>query len=145
MNGFLGTEAPFLSDISMVMNIVLAIVAAYGGIQAHKKQFSKHCPVMAVAAMLNWLPVLVVMVPTWLGVLSGTETLATGAFANVPIFHGILGAFTQLLMTYTVIRMYWAENLPPQKPIWLMRTTITLWILTVLGGIGVYAVSFVVG
>lgn len=143
MNGFFGTEASFLSDISLVTNIVLVIVAAYGGIQARKKQFSKHCPVMAVAALLNWLPVLIVMVPSWVGVLSGTETLATGTFANVPIFHGILGAFTQLLMTYTVIRMYWAENLPPQKPIGLMRTTIFLWILTVLGGIGVYLVSFV--
>lgn len=144
MNGFLGTEAPFLSDISLMMSIVLAIAAAYGGIQARKKRFSKHCPVMAAAALLNWLPVLVVMVPAWAGVLAGTETLATGTFANAPIYHGILGAFTQLLMTYTVIRMYWANNLPPRKTIWLMRTTIALWILTVLGGIGVYVVSYVI-
>jgi len=144
MNGYLGTEASFLSDTSLLITILLAVMAAYGGIQARKKQFSKHCPVMATAAMLNWLPVLVVMVPVWVEVLSGTTTLATGAFANVPVFHGILGAFTQLLMTYTVTRMYWIENLPPKEPLWLMRTTIALWILTVLGGIGVYVVSYVI-
>jgi len=144
MNGLLGTEASFLSDISLVITILLGGAAAYGGIKARKKQFSKHCPVMAVAALLNWLPVLVVMVPAWIGVLAGNETLATGAFANVPVFHGILGLITQVLMTYTVTRMYWIEDLPPKQPIWLMRTTIALWLLTVLGGIGVYVVSYVI-
>jgi uncharacterized membrane protein YozB (DUF420 family) len=144
MNGFLGTEASFLSDISLVSTILLGLVAAFGGKQAKRKKFSTHCPVMTTAAMLNWLPVLVVMIPSWLGVVQGTEQLASGLFANVPVFHGILGGFTQLLMTYTVTRMYWIESLPPQKPIWLMRTTIFLWILTVLGGIGVYLVSFVI-
>ena len=144
MNGFLTTEASFLSDISLVSTILLGLVAAFGGIQAKRKKFSTHCPVMATAAMLNWLPVLVVMIPSWLGVVQGTEQLASGLYANVPVFHGILGGLTQLLMTYTVTRMYWIESLPPQKPIWLMRTTIFLWILTVLGGIGVYLVSFVI-
>ena len=143
MNGFLGTEAPLLSDLSLIASILLGIIAAVGGIQARRKNFSKHCPVMAYAAFLNWIPVLVVMVPAFIGVLRGTETLATGTFATVPVFHGILGTVTQLLMTYTVTRMYWVESLPPSKPIWLMRTTIALWLLTVAGGIGVYTVSYI--
>ena len=143
MDGFLGTTAPFLSDLSLIVSILLGGVAAFGGIQARKKNFDKHCPVMAYAALINWLPVLVVMVPAFIGVLQGTETLATGTFANVPIFHGILGTITQLLMTYTVTRMYWIETLPPKKPIWLMRITMILWLLTVFGGIGVYVVSYV--
>ena len=142
MNGFLGTTAPFLSDLSLIVSILLGGVAAIGGIQGRKKNFNKHCPVMAYAALINWLPILVVMIPTFIGILQGRETLATGAFASVPIFHGILGTVTQLLMTYTVTRMYWVETLPPKKPIWLMRITMTLWLLTVAGGFGVYAVSY---
>lgn len=143
MNGFLGTEAPLLSDLSLIATILLGGLAAYGGIQARKKNFSRHCPVMAYAALLNWIPVLVVMVPTYVNILQGTETLATGPFASVPVFHGILGTVTQLLMTYTVTRMYWIESLPPRKPIWLMRTTISLWMLTILGGIGLYTIAYV--
>lgn len=144
MDGFLGTDAGLWSDISLITTIILGIIAAYGGIQARKKRFSKHCPIMAVAAFLNWIPVLVVMIPTWVEILQGSENLITGAFSSAPIFHGILGGFTQVLMTYTVTRMYWLENLPPKKPIWLMRTTIFLWLLTVIGGIGVYSLAYVV-
>lgn len=52
--------------------------------------------------------------------------LATGTLAGVPVFHGVLGGVTQLLMTYTVTRMYWIERLPPEQPLWLMRTTLFL-------------------
>jgi uncharacterized membrane protein YozB (DUF420 family) len=142
MNGFLGTTASLWSDLSLVLTWVLLLVASFGAIQAHRRRFSTHCPVMAVAAFLNWLPVLVVMIPQWIGVVTGAETLAGGAFANVPLFHGILGAVTQVLMTYTVTRMYWVEGLPPKKPLWLMRITLTLWSLTVIGGTAVYVVSY---
>ena len=142
MNGIFGTTAPLLSDLSLIASILLGAAAAFGGIQAKKKHFKKHCPIMAYAAFLNWLPILAVMVPALIGVLQGTRTLAAGAFASMPIFHGILGTLTQVLMTYTVIRMYWVETLPPKKTIWLMRITMTLWLLTVFGGIGVYAVSY---
>jgi hypothetical protein len=98
---------------------------------------------MAVVAPLNWLPVLVLMVPTWIGVVRGTETFAAGPLALVPVFHGVLGGATQLLMTYTVTRMYWIQRLPPARPIWLMRTTLALWLLTLVGGIVVYIVRYV--
>ena len=144
MNGFLGTTASLWSDLSLVLTWVLLIVASFGAIQAHRRRFSAHCPVMAVAAFINWLPVLVIMIPQWIGVATGAVTLASGAFANAPILHGVLGAVTQLLMTYTVTRMYWVEQLPPQEPLWLMRITLTLWLLTVIGGTAVYVISYAV-
>lgn len=143
MNGFFGTGAPLLSDLSLLASILLGCMAAFGGIQARKKHFSKHCPLMAYAAMLNWIPVLVVMVPTFIRAIQGIQTLAEGPFAGMPIFHGILGTFSQLIMTYTVIRMYGVKSLPPKNPLWLMRAAILLWLLTVVGGIGVYMVRFV--
>jgi hypothetical protein len=144
MNGFLGTTASLWSDLSLVFTWTLLIVASFGAIQAHRRRFSTHCPVMALAAFLNWIPVLVVMIPQLIGVATGSETLATGALANAPLFHGVLGAVTQLLMTYTVTRMYWVERLPPKEPLWLMRVTLTLWSLTVIGGTAVYVVAYAV-
>lgn len=143
MNGLFGTEAALWSDLSLVITIVLGGLAAYGGVQAHKKKFSSHCPLMAVAALLNWIPVLMVMIPTFIALLQGTKNLASGPFASVPIFHSVLGTITQFLMTYTVVRMYWGHSLPPKKTIWLMRVTMLLWFMTVIGGIGVYVVSYV--
>jgi uncharacterized membrane protein YozB (DUF420 family) len=144
MNGLFGTAAPLSSDLSLIVTILLACVAAFGGIRARQKRFSTHCSVMASAALLNWIPVLSLMIPVWLRIIEGQETLASGPFSTIPIFHGILGGVTQLLMTYTVIRMVWMKSLPPEKPLWLMRVTILLWILTVIGGVGVYVVSFVI-
>jgi len=142
VNGFLGTSASLWSDLSLVITLLLGGVAAFGGIRARQKRFSTHCPVMAAAAFLNWIPVLVVMIPTWIGVVMGTETLATGPLSSAPVFHGVLGGATQLLMTYTVARMYWVKQLPPDRPIWLMRTTLGLWLLTAIGGVAVYVVSY---
>jgi uncharacterized membrane protein YozB (DUF420 family) len=135
MNGFFGTSATLNSDLSLVVTLALWVVALGGAVQARRKRFSKHCPVMAWAALLNWLPVLIVMVPTWLRLLTGTSTLQASL---IPVGHGILGAVVQLLMTYTVTRMYWVESLPPNRPLWLMRTTIGLWTLTAIGGVVVY-------
>jgi cytochrome b561 len=97
---------------------------------------------MATAALLHWIPVLAIMIPAWLAAAGGNSKL-TGPLSLVPIFHGLLGGFTQLLMTYTVTRMYWVERLPPEKPIWLMRTTAIFWLLTITGGIAVYLVTYV--
>jgi hypothetical protein len=99
---------------------------------------------MAIAALIHWLPVLLVMIPSWYGVLTGQKTLGDGPLGAVPIVHGVLGAMTQLLMSYTVTRMFWAKQLPPERPKWLMRTILVLWFLTVGGGIGVYVSSYVV-
>lgn len=143
MEGFLGTRAPFLSDVSLVLTWVLAIAAAVGAINGRRRRISKHCPVMATGALLNWIPVLVVMIPMWMGVATGTEDTGAGIPTIAPLLHGVLGGVTQLLMTYTVTRMYWLEDLPPDRTIWLMRSTIVLWAVTVLGGAAVYLSLYV--
>ena len=142
MNGFLGTQADIWSDLSFTTTILFGLIGIFGGLQAHRKKFSTHCPVMAAAALLSWLPILFVMVPTWINLIQGEVTLADGIFSSVPIVHGIIGGITQLLLTYTVTRMYWIDTLPPKKPLWLMRIAITIWLITILGGIGVYLISF---
>lgn len=137
MNGFLGTSASLWSDLSLTLTLILGAVAAFGGIQARKKRLSTHCPVMAVAAILNWVPALVVMIPTWLGGVN------SGGLGRIPLIHGVLGSATQLLMTYTVIRMYWYKQLPPDRPLWLMRVTMILWLMTLVGGTAVYLALYV--
>lgn len=143
MDGFLNTSASFLADLSLVLTLFLGAVALYGGLQARRRAFSKHCPVMAGAALANWIPVLMIMVPTWLDLAQQEQILAAGLASLTPFIHGLLGGFTQILMTYTVVRMYWLQQLPPRQPIWLMRITIALWVLTLIGGSAVYLTKYV--
>jgi uncharacterized membrane protein YozB (DUF420 family) len=138
MEGFLGTRAPFLSDLSLLLTIIFGVAAAIGAINGLRRRISKHCPVMATGAFLNWIPVLVVMIPKWLGVTTGTADIEAGLPTVAALGHGVLGGITQLLMMYTVTRMYWLEDLPPDRPIWLMRVTGGLWGLTIFGGVLVY-------
>lgn len=142
MNGILGTTAPLGADLSLILTILFGVIGSIGAWQAHHKRFRFHCPIMAIAGLFNWIPVLFVMIPTWVSILSGERSLGTGFLANIPVFHGFLGLMAQILITYTVFRMYWIKNLPPKKPLWLMRITMTLWFLTVIGGIGVYFTAY---
>lgn len=144
MRGILGTSASLWSDLSLISVVLLAGVAVFGAVRARQRRFSTHCPVMAIAALANWVPVLLLMIPRWLSVVKRSESLLSGSLVITPIVHGVLGLVTQSLMTYTVTRMYWIEQLPPERPIWLMRITLGLWLLTVIGGIGVY-VLYVIG
>jgi uncharacterized membrane protein YozB (DUF420 family) len=143
MNGLLGTEASLASDLSLIVSWIFGIVAVVGAINGHRRRFSKHCPVMTTGMLLNWIPVLIVMIPTWLTKLTIGGNGSAGLQTLAPLGHGVLGAVTQLLMTYTVARMQWLEDLPPDKPLWLMRITIGLWILTVIGGTAVYLTLYV--
>ena len=143
MDGFLNTSADLNSDLSLVLTLVLFGVAAYGGIQARRKNFDTHHSTMIAVALLNWLPILIVMVPTWIDKLTTNQEIVTQSTAITPLAHGVIGAFSQLLITYTVVRMSWLKNLPPNRPLWLMRITLGLWALTVIGGIFVYLTLYV--
>ncbi|MGC9357679.1 MAG: hypothetical protein ACP5GX_07430 [Anaerolineae bacterium] len=143
MDGFLGTTAGFGADLALVLTWIFGAVATVGAINAHRRRISGHCPLMAVGAFLNWLPVLIVMIPTWLEVAGSGAALPTENVNLASLGHGILGAVTQILMTYTVTRMYWFEDLPPRQPLWLMRVTMAMWVLTLIGGTFVYSLLYV--
>lgn len=141
MNGFLGTSASFLSDLSLVLTILFGIVAIGGAVQARRKKFPKHCPKMAAAALMNWIPVVFVMIPVWIELFNNDQIFSETS-SLTPFLHGFLGGTTQILMTYTVARMYWIKQLPPKQPKWLMRTTLVLWLLTIVGGTLVYFIKY---
>ncbi len=143
MNGFLGTQAPVRSDLSLVLTILLGLAATVGAINAHRHRYSQHCPVMTTAALLNWVPVLAVMVPTGVAALTGALDIEAGVPTGLVVAHAVVGLITQSTMTYTVTRMNWLEDLPPKKPIWLMRSTITLWSVAIITGVAVYVTLYV--
>ena len=140
MEGFLGTRAWLRSDLALLASIGLGLLAVLSWALARRRRFPSHCRLVAVAALLNWLPVLLVMIRPWTAFVSGG---AANARLLVPAVHGVVGLLAQTLMTYTVVRMQWLKRLPPRRPRWLMRGALVLWLLTVVGGSGVYWLLYV--
>jgi len=142
MNGFLGTTALFPADLALVLSWVLGLTAVGAWALARRRRFPPHCRIMAVTALLNWLPVLIVMIPVWVGLWGSIGRIAeTRLFP--PLMHGLIGLVSQSLMTYTVVRMNWLKRLPPRNTRWLMRITLLLWLLTVIGGTAIYGLLYV--
>lgn len=120
---------------SLIVSVLLGVIAAFGGLFARQHRFPAHCRTMQVAALLNWVPILGFMIPSWVSILrSGEITLTLMVLA--PLIHGVLGLGVQGLMTYTVFRVTRMEK--PRQARALMQVTLTLWALEVVGGIGVY-------
>jgi purine-cytosine permease-like protein len=145
MSGFLGTAASLRSDLVLITTWLLLIVAIIGFFQARKQRFDTHESIMPWAVLLNWIPILIVMIPVILRILTSGVHPAGSAYFTQIFLHSGLGLVTQLLLTYTVVRMKWAPNLPPKNPLWLMRIALILWVLTVLGGTYFYLVAYVMG
>lgn len=139
MGGFLGTSASLRADLVLVSTLALGIAGGIGAMLAHRKRFPLHCRLLAAATFLNWLPLLVGMIPQWIGLI-GSDL--SSPFVSVPMLHGIAGLFAQALMTYTVVRMNWLKRLPPRRPRWLMRAALTLWMISVISGLGVYLLLY---
>jgi uncharacterized membrane protein YozB (DUF420 family) len=75
------------------------------------------------------------MIPSWISILRSGE-IALALIDLAPLVHGALGLGVQALMTYTVFRVTRLER--PRQARALMQVTLTLWILALIGGIGVY-------
>ena len=111
-----------------------------------------HRGIMTAVTLLNWVLIAIVMVGSYGGSISyGTSPEATGdipfRYAILPTLHLITGGIAQLLATYLVLLM-WTEDLKMERllPFRIrniktpMRLTMGLWLVSILLGVGIYAV-----
>jgi uncharacterized membrane protein YozB (DUF420 family) len=139
MQGFLGTSASLRADLVLIVTLVLGIAALASIPLARRRRFPQHCRLLTVATLLNWLPLLVGMIPQWIGLIgSGLSS----PLISVPMIHGSVGLIVQVLMTYVVVRMNWLKRLPPRRPGRLMRVTLALWLISLVSGLSVYVLYY---
>jgi uncharacterized membrane protein YozB (DUF420 family) len=116
---------------------------------ARRKMFNPHHKlVMTSVVILNWIFIGIVMIRSYANGVAPQLPENIGQIENLlPTIHLITGGIAQLLATYLIVLM-WTENTPlawmaivPTRNIKpLMRTTLALWLITVLLGFGIYAV-----
>jgi uncharacterized membrane protein YozB (DUF420 family) len=139
MEGLLGTSASLRADLVLIVTLALGIAAVVSIPLARRRRFPAHCRLLVAATFLNWLPLLMGMIPGWLGLI-GSDL--SSPFISVPMIHGIAGFIVQVLMTYTVVRMNWLKRLPPRRPGRLMRVTLALWMISLVSGLAVYVLFY---
>ncbi len=146
--GFLGTKAPFISDLSLILILLTAILFSVGVQLARRKQYEAHRWVQTVTAGFNAIIVLSVMVNSYVThILPGIPSkLLEGDYA-VTTVHAITGTIGLLLGIFVVLR---ANNLVPKALRFknyklFMRVSYALYMLATLLGVVVYGLAFVLG
>src|SRR5579859_4632729 len=134
------------SDLVLLAYVILIAPAMLlGFFFARRKMFEPyHKFTMTAITIVNWILILGVMLPTYLTLLPDVPGNLRQPGYLVPTLHLIPGAIAQILATYLVIRMWFEKQLPEwfkvQNIKLVMRTTLTLWLLTAVLGVLNWAV-----
>lgn len=146
--GFLGTEAPLISDISLIVMLLTAALFTLGWRLAVLRRYEAHRRVQTAAVLLNSLDVLFVMVSSYvIFILPGIPArLGEGSY-GITTVHALVGLVSLILGVYVVLV---GNSLLPAKlrftnykPV--MRVTYALYMLATVLGVVVYIVVFVYG
>lgn len=146
--GFLGTNAPLLSDLSLILILITAILFTIGWQLARTKKFEAHRWIQTITACLNALVVLIVMIRAFIiHIIPGIPSkLLQGDYA-VTTIHAVIGIVGLLLGAYSVIQ---GNELSPKilqikRYKRVMRVTYIAYMLATLLGVGVYVLVYLLG
>lgn len=146
--GFLGTGAPFLSDLSLVLISFTSLLMTLGWQLARRAHYEVHRWVQTVAVALNTVVAVGAMLRSFLThILPGIPSkLLQGDYA-VTTIHAVVGTVGVLLGVFIVLR---GNGLVPAafrfsnyKPV--MLTAYVLYMTATLLGISVYVLVFILG
>ena len=143
--GFLGTHAPFLSDLSLILILLTAIMFTIGWQLARHAHYETHRWVQTVAAVINAVVVLGFMINSYVThIFPGIPAkLLTGDYA-VTTVHALVGTIGLLLGIFVVLR---GNELVPNALRFknyklFMRTSYIVYMLATLLGVSVYVLAF---
>lgn len=146
--GFLGTNAPFISDLSLVVMLVSAALFTFGRHLARRRRYELHRWVQTGAVTLSTLVAVSFMVNSFVvHILPGVPSKLLEGDYGVSTLHSALGTTALLLGVFIVLR---ANNLVPQALRFrnyklFMRAAYTMYMLAALLGVTVYILVFVFG
>lgn len=146
--GFLGTHAPFLSDLSLILVSLTAIMFTIGWQLARRRHYEAHRWVQTVTAVINAIVVLGVMINSYVThILPGIPDKLLEGDYGVTTIHAIVGTIGLLLGIFVVLR---GNGLAPKALRFknykvFMRMSYGLYMLATLLGVVVYVLAFVLG
>ena len=143
--GFLGTHALFVSDLSLILILLTAILFTIGWQLARHSYYEAHRWVQTIAAVINVVVVLGFMINSYVTyILPGIpDKLLTGDYAITTV-HAFVGMIGLLLGIFVVLR---GNELVPNALRFknyklFMRTSYVIYMLATLLGVFVYILAF---
>lgn len=146
--GFLGTNAPFASDLSLVLVSLTAVLLTVGWQLARRGLYEAHRWVQTGAVGLNTIVVAAVMVKSFTThILPGIPSKMLEGDYGVTTLHALVGTIGVLLGVFVVLR---ANGLVPAALRFenykaFMWTAYALYMVGTALGIAVYVLAFVLG
>ncbi len=133
---FPGTNAGFLADLTLIIQIVAFIILIFGVMHAKKKKFSKHFKTADIAVISGILAFL------WMGssLLNNSRALIVQPKSPITIlalFHTAIGSLALLSGIAFVSNRFIKKTRSPMRLIFL------LWALALLLGITLYIMLYV--
>lgn len=146
--GFLGTQAHFLSDLTLILISTTAVLLTIGWQLARHRHFAAHRWVQTVTVAINAIVVLGGMVNSYaIHILPGIPARLLEDDYGITTVHAIVGMMGIFLGIFVVLR---ANGLAPQALRFqnyklFMRTAYALYMLATLLGVTVYFRGYVLG
>jgi hypothetical protein len=144
--GFLGTNANFAADATLLVSIIVALLLTLGFYLARKGKYDLHKWLQTIAAMLNLIMVLWLMVlPFRDFILRDSGGPRLSIFYSVTSVHALVGLAAVLFGNFVVLR---GHKLVPkflrfQNYKTPMRIAYGLYLLNTMVGLWVYITWFI--
>lgn len=158
--GFLGTGASLIADLTLLAYILLILPAMITGFVFARRGMHRphHKYIMTGITIVNWVLIIVLMLVAYdFDVADNISDNTGNGRYLLPTLHAILGLPAQLMATYIILRMlredsqvasakkrgeenleqYWFKSAK-----WMMRLTLVLWLATAALGIITYVVRY---
>lgn len=147
--GFLGTAAPLVADLILLLEIVMGVGLLLGAWLARTKRFRAHAWCQSAIVLLNAAVVLLMMIPSFrVHVFPRIPGRLNKAYYALATAHAGLGTFTELAALYIFLSA--GTHILPEriritkyKP-W-MRSVLVLWWGVLFLGLATYARWYVPG
>ena len=147
MKGFLGTQAGFAADITLLLQIVMGVSLISGVFLARAKRFVMHGICQTTVLLLNLVVIALFMWPSFsFQVLPGLPKRLARLHYSLAALHGALGGMAELFGLY--ILLVAGTKIVPEPwrfrrwKLW-MRVELALWLFVLLIGVGTYLTWYV--
>lgn len=146
--GFLGTAAPWSSDATLVIELVMGLALLAGAGLARRGSYRAHARCQSVVVLLNPAAILLTMAPSFR---QSFAALTPAGLANsyylLAAVHAALGSVAELLALY--ILLVAGTNMLPKRLRFIryrpwMRVALVLWWTTLLLGLATYVRWYVI-